>query len=426
MDVSFRYGPAVQLEPRRLFERPGHFSGVAKTMEKIRVGILGLRRGVAHLRNFLATEQAEVIAACDRFPYYREQARSMLNREGESTEILAEYDDLLERRPDAVVIASNGKLQVEHACMAMEAGCHVLSEVPGADSEHELVRLRDTVERTGLTYMLAENACYAGFVPYWRKWIKEDRFGPVSIAEAEYLHYLPETLFTSDGNRLSPSQAHSAGGVNAKPIWRADQPPIQYLTHDLGPLLEILEDRAVSVTCLSAPWRSREAPLRSDGQIALFHTQKGTLIKIMVTLNTIRPSEHRYRLFGTEGSAEMFTYEECTRYFDKECSHQQGWRILPIGRAAVDTAAGGHGGTDLKVARHFTDTLLDGRPSPIDVYRAIEYALPGIIAARSATLGGAPITIPDLRREPFSGTNFWDTVQIPKSDPPYNVYRPPV
>jgi len=32
-----------------------------------------------------------------------------------------------------------------------------------------------------------------------------------------------------------------------RPVWRADQPPIQYLTHDLGPLLEVLDDRVVSV-----------------------------------------------------------------------------------------------------------------------------------------------------------------------------------
>ena len=218
-------------------------------MEKIRVGILGLRRGIAHLRNFLAVEHADVVAACDRFPYYRDQARTLLERQDSSAELLPEYEDLLERKPDAVVIASNGRLQVEHACTALEAGCHVLSEVPGADSEEELIRLREAVERTGLTYMLAENACYAGFVPLWRRWILEDRFGPVSIAEAEYLHYLPQTLFTPDGKRLSPSQARSGGGVNARPIWRADQPPIQYLTHDLGPLLEILDDRAASVTC---------------------------------------------------------------------------------------------------------------------------------------------------------------------------------
>lgn len=427
--MRFRYLVAINgVQPRICqsgFIRKPRYPGSC-TMEKIRVGVLGLRRGIAHLRNFLALDKAEVVAACDRFPYYRDQARALVDRHGSSTELLVEYDDLLERKPDAVVVASNGRLQVEHACMALEAGCHVLSEVPGADTEHELIRLRDTVERTGLTYMLAENACYAGFLPYWRKWVLEDRFGPISIAEAEYLHYLPETLFTPDGKRLSPHQARSAGAVNAKPIWRADQPPIQYLTHDLGPLLEILDDRAVSVTCLSAPWRCREAPLRSDGQIALFHTQKGTLIKIMVTLNTIRPSEHRYRLFGTAGSVEMFTYEECTRYFDSGCSHKDGWRVLPVSRSAVDDATGGHGGTDQKVAAQFTDNLLKDRPSSIDVYRAIEYALPGIIAARSADLGGTPIAIPDLRRVPFTGTDFWDTLQIPETDPPSINYRPPV
>lgn len=126
-------------------------------MEKIRFGVLGLRRGVAHLRNFLALDQAEVVAACDRFAYYRDQARVLVDSHGSSTELLAEFDDLLEREPDAVVVASNGRLQVEHACMALEAGCHVLSEVPGADTEHELIRLRDTVERTGLTSTAQSN-----------------------------------------------------------------------------------------------------------------------------------------------------------------------------------------------------------------------------------------------------------------------------
>src|SRR4029079_5824567 len=102
----------------------------------------------------------------------------------------------------------------------------------------------------------------------------------------------------------APRATHTTG-----PAWRSDQPPIQYLTHDLGPLLEILDDRCVSVSCQSAPWRNPDTPLRSDGQIALFQTQKGVLIKILITLSTRRPAEHRYRLFGVEGSAEWFSYE---------------------------------------------------------------------------------------------------------------------
>ncbi len=391
-------------------------------MEKLKVGILGLRRGIAHLHNFLNIDQAEVIGACDRFEANRQQAEELLAPAG--GQVVPEFEDLLEMEPDAVVIASNGKCQVEHACQAMEAGCHVLSEVPGADTEEELIRLRDTVERTGKTYMLGENSCFLDFLRYWRKWIVEGRFGPISMAEGEYLHYLPESLYAPDGSRLSPTEAKAQGRTDCKPIWRADQPPIQYLTHDLGPLLEVLDDRVVSVTCRSAPWRCLDAPLRSDGQIALFHTAKGTLIRIMVTLNTRRPGEHRYRLFGTEGSAEWFSYEDFCRRFDRDREEREGWERIDIGTAALDDLSDGHGGTDIKVARYFTEAILADEPAPIDVYRGIEFALPGIIANRSAEMGGTQLAVPDLRREPFSTTTFWDTVGLPDTEPTGQPYQP--
>ena len=396
-------------------------------MDKLRVGILGLGRGFTHLRNFLSLDIAEVVGACDRFPVRRERGEALIAERGAKTRVVAEFDDLLAMNPDAVVVASNGKLQVEHACQAMEAGCHVLSEVPGAYTEEECVRLRDAVQRTGKTYMLGENTCYWDFFRYFRKWIQEDRFGPISIAEGEYLHYLPHTLSLPDSTRATPAQAKAEGRTDARPIWRADQPPIQYLTHDLGPLLEVLDDRCVSVTCRSAPWRNPEAPLRSDGQIALFQTAKGALIKIMVTLNTARPAEHRYRIFGIGGGVEWFSYEKVCRRFDRGREERSGWEVVPIGLGARgDDTSAGHGGADLKLARHFAQAILDGRSAPIDVYRAIEYALPGILANRSAELGGMPIAIPDFRSEPFQHTGFWDTVGLPTSDPPGVPFVPPV
>ncbi len=391
-------------------------------MEKLRVGILGLRRGMTHLRNFMALDNALVIGGADRLPDWRAKAEEVLSPVGGV--VVPEFEDLLALKPDAVVIASNGKLQVQHACQAMEAGCHVLSEVPGADTEEELIRLRDCVERTGMTYMLGENSCFLDFLRYWHKWIAEDRFGPVSMAEAEYLHYLPATLQAPDGTRFTPSDARAQGRTDAQPVWRADQPPIQYLTHDLGPLLEVLDDRCVSVTCRSAPWRSEEAPLRADGQIALFQTAKGNLIKIMVTLSTRRPAEHRYRLFATLGAAEWFSYEGFCRLFDRAREEPEGWERVDIGSAARDDdATTGHGGTDLKLARHFTRALLDGRPAPIDIYRAIEFCLPGIVANRSAEMGGVPLQITDYRRRPFTGTKFWETVGLPEMEPEGRAYK---
>ncbi|HCK08292.1 MAG TPA: hypothetical protein DHW45_00370 [Candidatus Latescibacteria bacterium] len=393
-------------------------------MSDVRVGILGLGRGFAHLRNFLATEGCHVVGACDWYESRHERAKEHLTVVEKQTKLFKEPEQLLELGLDAMVIASHGKVQVEHACLAMEAGCHVVSEVPGAYTYDEVVQLRDTVERTGKTYMLAENTCFWDFFRYFRKWITDDLFGYISLAEGEYLHYLPNTLQTPEGDRLTPTQVKLETRTDAVPIWRADQPPIQYLTHDLGPLLEVLDDRCVSVTCRSAQSKSPEAPLRSDGQMALFETAKGHIIKILVTLNTRCPNEHRYRLFGTDGSAEWFGYEQFARRLTRDQETRSGWERIPIGYAArEDDTTTGHGGSDSKIAKAFINAIREGKPSPIDVYRCIEYCLPGILANKSAEQGGKPLDIPDLRPAPFGGTGFWDIVGLPEANPEGGNYK---
>jgi predicted dehydrogenase len=391
-------------------------------MEKLKVGILGLQRGITHLRNMLHVPEAEVIAAADRMESRREHARGVIG--DAPVKLVSEFDEMLEMKPDAVVIASNGRWQTRHAIQAMEAGVSVLSEVPGAFTELECIELRDCVLRTGMTYMLGENACFWDFLRYFRKWVANGRLGHMSAAEAEYLHYLPATLECPDGVRLTPSQAKEQGRTDGRPTWRADQPPIQYLTHDLGPLLEMLDDRVVSVTCMGAPWQSLEAPLRSDAQFALFRTARGLVLRVMVTLNTRRPSEHRYRLFGTLGAAEWSLYEGFARLFDRDREEAQGWEVKNIGVAARDQdTSTGHGGADLKMARHFVLALLEGKPAPIDVFRMIDYTLPGIIANRSAEMGGMPLTMPELRTQPYAGTTFWDYVGLPDSEPEGIPYK---
>lgn len=395
-------------------------------MDKLRVGILGLRRGLTHLRNFLhLPDEVEIIGGADRLETCRTRAAEMVGDRG--TKLVAEFEDLLAMKPDAVVIASNGRRQAQDSIQALEAGCHVLSEVPGAFTELECIQLRDAVLRTGKQYMLAENACYWDFLRYFRKWVMDGRMGYISAAEAEYLHYLPHTMDCPNGDRLTPTQVREQGRTDAYATWRADQPPIQYLTHDLGPLLEILDDHVVSVTALSAPWRCTEAPLRSDAQFALFRTARGLVLRVMVTLNTRRPSEHRYRLFGTEGAAEWFLYEGFARFFGREHEERDGWQIVNIGTAAVDQdTSTGHGGADLKMARHFARALLEGRDAPIDVYRMMDYTLPGIIANRSAEMGGIPLAIPDLRTRPYETTGFWQDVGIPEKDLDSRRYVPGV
>jgi hypothetical protein len=136
-------------------------------MDKLRVGILGLGRGITHLKNFLELPEAEVVGACDRFPALRERGEQCIAAAGSRAPVVQEFDELLALKPDAIMVASNGKIQVEHTCKALDAGCHVLSEVPGAYTQEECMRLRERVEYTGKTYMLAENTCYWDFFRYF-------------------------------------------------------------------------------------------------------------------------------------------------------------------------------------------------------------------------------------------------------------------
>lgn len=392
-------------------------------MEQLKVGILGLRRGLSHLRNFLNTPGAVVVGAADRLVQFREKAGETVRETDAEVKIIEEFDELLALEPDAVVVSSNARLQPMHTIRALEAGCHVMSEVPGAFTQREILDIASAVERTGKQYMLAENSSFMNFLRYWRRWVVEGRLGAVSMADGEYLHYLPETLVDAEGNRFTPTEAAEKGTPNTQPLWRADQPPIQYLTHDLGPLLEVLDDRVVSVNCVEAPWWNRDTPLRSDGQYALFKTARGRLIRILVTLNTRRPGAHNYRLFGTAGSVEWYSHEGYSRRLDRDREEKEGWERIDIGTARTDAdVASGHGGTDIWTAITFTRSLLQGRRVPIDVFRMADYALPGILAAQSAEQGGAPVAVPDLRREPFEHTEFWDHVGLPEDEPEGRAY----
>ena len=49
------------------------------------------------------------------------------------------------------------------------------------------------------------------------------------------------------------------------------------------------------------------------------------------------------------------------------------------------------------MVREFLRAVLDGKRPPIDVYRAMDYTVPGLISEQSILQGGAPLPVPDLR-----------------------------
>ena len=351
-------------------------------MQPLRIGVLGLVRGLTFARQFQALPDTQTTVVCDRDD---ERLRTAMVELGGGVEAVSSYDELLECDIDAVVVAGEAPDHVAQVCQALESGRHVLSEVPAGMSLESCRRLVETVRRTGLKYMLAENCWYWGYIREYQRLVESGRLGDVLYAECEYIHDVRDLCVNADG----------------APTWRARLNPACYLTHDLGPVLEILDDRCVSVCGLSS------APALGEGfapaaTVAIFRTAKGRVIKFLGAFGMPRPSHHWFTIMGTQGSVEA-PRGTATRHLvhiegenEAEAWSEEPWTTQRSDGPA-EAMASGHGGADWFISREFADCVLNDTPSPIDVYRAMDYTVPGICAVESACNGGVPVAIPDLR-----------------------------
>ena len=270
--------------------------------------------------------------------------------------------------------------------MALEAGKHVLSEIPVIETIEEAKILRDAVKaHPELKYMAGENCFYWAFIEAWKKMHDEGKFGDILYAESEYLH-------TTHPDEIKPYEPENH--------WRRYNSAITYLTHNLGPLLYIMNDRCVSVSCMT-PTSGKYNPYRDGGEngIAIFKTAKGAVIRIFIGFGMYVGYDHNFALYGTRGSI----LTDKTKPLEESHSFAKLYDIpntfekfieIPVKLSNTDDVYG-HGGVDARMIRDFIKCIIEDTAPPIDVEMGIRISLPGIIAAESARRGGELLEIPE-------------------------------
>jgi predicted dehydrogenase len=395
-------------------------------MKKIRIALIGCgRRAPAWLRSLQLVEGLELVAICDRIePRVRERMTLVKNKP------VAGFTDhrkmIRELDFDAVAIVTEPEYQAPLSVEFMNAGKHVISEVPVTYSLDECWDLILTVERTGRLYYLAEQIRHSPMALQWRDLVRAGTLGKILFAEGHYLHAMADERFWIDptsGKRLTWQEA--AGNPNAvKSRFWSLKNPILYAPHELSPLLKILDDRVVRVSCFSTrreSYRFEEVPFEGqnqpvslpDLQVALMHTAGDTIIRFAGGFNAPVSENHWYHLLGTKGEIETGRGlgETGHRYvMDKPVLKNSDyllprtpaeWKFAedsPQQRIAAQT---GHGGLDYWPIYDFAQVLLGRKPSPdIDVYQAVETAAPVILAVESQKQGGALQQVPVFRPGP--------------------------
>jgi len=357
----------------------------------IRVGVVGVGRGLGFASGATELVGMELVALCDT---WEEKLREAGKRLGVAT--YTDYDRFLEHEMDAVVLANYFHEHAPLALKALASGRHVMSETSCNATLAEGVALCRAVEASGRIYMLAENYPYTQFHLEMRRLYRTGEIGEVTYAEGEYNHPIaPEEL-----NAMSPGLTH----------WRNWTPSTYYCTHALAPLMMITDRMPVRVNGLSiaVPEITDPLPRRSDpGSVILCRMDNGAVFRLF---GLWLPGHSNWtRVHGTRGAMETTRGPGYFGPGQVRVWHDP-WLRAP-GQPAERTYApdwpengdlaekAGHGGGDFWTSFEFANAIRTGEQPYLDVFRGVAMSSVGILAWKSALADGEPFDVPDFSKE---------------------------
>ncbi|MBS3762808.1 MAG: Gfo/Idh/MocA family oxidoreductase [Planctomycetes bacterium] len=361
----------------------------------ISVGMVGVGSfGSAFVELYQKHPQVDRVALCDLNAERLVQKAKQFGIE----ETYPSLEAVCESDLDALSIITQHWLHGPQCIQAMEAGKHVYSAVPPVyshDNPDEALDLCDklveTAERTGMKYMFGETTFFRPETMFCRQKAAAGEFGNFVYAEGEYFHDLSHGLVDVAknrwGDRFGPDKT---GGI-----------PMFYPTHSTGGVLSIM---GAHVTHVSAQgyqnpgddwWRedTLSGNLFCD-EIALYRLSNGATMRHAEMRRLATPCQETFRIYGTEGS------------FESDFGGQR-W-LTTEGVEEVDTTAfrepipdelaedlGGHGGSHAYLVHEFVDSIVNDRLPRINVWQAVRFMAPGLMAHKSALAGGELLEVPD-------------------------------
>ncbi len=307
---------------------------------------------------------------------------------------------------DAVALFTDGPLHVQHVVECMKHGKHCISAVPAAWAtlaQAEL--LLATVKQSGLTYMMAETGYYQQTTMSARKFYQEGKFGQLYYCEGEYQHAGLEALYFENGKRT----------------WRYGMAPMHYPTHTSSQLISVTGERLTEVVCHG--WGD-DSPILKDNpygnpfwnESALFRTNRGHAFRLNVWWKGAHRGCERAQWIGDKmsffsshpngvgpviiRSGEQMEKDDAgfarkAAAFEKY-QQVEWWKTDLLPEPLRHNT--GHEGSHAFLTHEFIDALVHGRRPTVDVYEALAYTVPGIVAHQSALQNGASLKVPQFER----------------------------
>jgi len=363
-------------------------------VKKIRVGVVGVGRGMGFAHNAGDAVGMELAALCDSRKPALASAKKAFAAAGRKIATYTDYRKFLEHDFDAVILANFFHQHAPFAVQALSAGKHVMSETTACFTPAEGVALVDAVEKSGRIYMFAENYPYMLFNQEMRRIFQTGRLGQFVYGEGEYVHPADANFW----NYISCGQNH----------WRNWIPATYYCTHSLAPIMFITDTRPAKVNGFVMPHPADDPVYQrsvrtSDGtSMIAVRMDNGAVVKLLQV--NLRGESIWVRVHCSRGQMENLRHGHTQmvrlrrEQYHEEMIEPEEQIYLPSFPAGHEAARhAGHGGGDYFMNYHFADAIRKKEQPYLDVYRGVSMSLVGILAYRSALQDSATIDIPDFR-----------------------------
>ena len=296
--------------------------------------------------------------------------------------LFTDFDEMLKNvKIDALLVETPAPYHATFSIKALNAGIHVLSDVPAVNSMDEARQLWLAAQNSDAVFMLQSTTSMFGYFAKLQELLVDGKLGKPYYIEAEYIHDLTE-LF-------------------GETPWRESYESIKYCTHSLGPVLTLLDEPLKEVVCFDTGSHVYSDPMHHDAMTAIFKTPSGVIVKLLVSfINRCPAHGHRYRIFGTEGYFERtvdFGDGAKSYWYSSDTPTEKNLVDLTVGEALLDNDdrddVGNHGGANYELLKRFFHTIETGDEPEIGIKESLAMTLPGIFAAESARRNNAKLMI---------------------------------
>ncbi len=400
-------------------------------MEKLRICFIGCG---AFARNFVPLFKAhpyvDRVFVCDLVPERAEEYKNLFD-----VEIIGSFDEVLAREDiDSVAVFVERHLHGGIVCDALRAGKNVYSAVPMASTVEECQEIVNVVKETRKIYMMGETCVYYPCSIFCKREFERGTFGNFVYGEAQYHHDL---LHFSE--RFRADRASSA------------VPPFLYPTHSTAMLVNAVGDHVVSVSAVGYRDEEPDTPFRKgenlwdnefSDEFSLMRLSKGGTIRINECrrIGYKAPSSYVSAFYGTKGTYQfnnaqhlvthltekgvtlddvsdevnpraMTAHKSDPDFKEKVANHSWQWTdpsptqdetlaARPHLTPEFMAVSSGHMNSHRFLVDDFCAAVHDGKLPLVNAWAAARYTIPGLVAHKSACMGGVTLDVPDCGDAP--------------------------